>query len=684
MKKLLLIVLFSWLADSLRAQYVYTINADSVKITNHCDTAELILENHTQNVSGFLFNKGRGRTEFRRVLQKINPSVYLIGGDTLFASPYAWLQDGNTFGTTGILGTLDNNHLDLYTNNTRQLRLTNTGNLLMGSTTDMGARLQVNGSGGIYTNPGSDSGNGIGHLFLNGGGTSDIIGTYGHDMIFKLPSVAETFRFQFGNSAHLFESANDFNIIGNNGGNITLACSNKYIDIRGAQNIFTDASYINLTANNYNGGDGVIIQRGTRSTLKTDPVLSVRDSITDVFKVLRNGSHLVTGNITGLSPAQAIYTPTVSSVTGAGDFTTVTGMRIAPTLNFGNNNQQAYAVDITPTYNLNGYAQYTDGISSALHIASSLGGIRIEQNSTYSGNSGQPIYLYQGAGTDKEEIVNYRNNTPTLRPFIWDVDNRPLSTGGSIIPVIRNSLTPNNTIAGGGISITMDRYYWATDASIDMKYERSPNSNVDSTLKTAIAFNTNDLGYRSAALYISGSKIGMGTSTPTAQLHTTSGVRFAGLTPDTAQTRVIVSDVNGNLYYRNLASWAVNNHFDNGLSVAGTLDAQKINIHPGRWADYVFDKTYRLPSLADVEHYIQQNNHLPGIPSAVEVQQNGLEVGENQAALLKKIEELTLYIIDLGKKVQKQAEENNALKEQNKRISSLEQRIDEIMKRISK
>src|SRR3954465_6000084 len=88
---------------TLHAQYVYTINADSVKITNHCDTAELIIENHTQTVPGFLFNKGRGRTEFRRVLQKLNSSAYLIGGDTLFASPYAWLQGGNAFSTTGIL-----------------------------------------------------------------------------------------------------------------------------------------------------------------------------------------------------------------------------------------------------------------------------------------------------------------------------------------------------------------------------------------------------------------------------------------------------------------------------------------------------------------------------------------------------------------------------------------------------
>jgi hypothetical protein len=65
------------------AQYVYTIKADSVKITNTCDTSELIIENHTQTVPGFLYNRGRGRTEFRRGAMAIDDSLYVIGGDTI-------------------------------------------------------------------------------------------------------------------------------------------------------------------------------------------------------------------------------------------------------------------------------------------------------------------------------------------------------------------------------------------------------------------------------------------------------------------------------------------------------------------------------------------------------------------------------------------------------------------------
>ncbi len=68
------------------------------------------------------------------------------------------------------------------------------------------------------------------------------------------------------------------------------------------------------------------------------------------------------------------------------------------------------------------------------------------------------------------------------------------------------------------------------------------------------------------------------------------------------------------------------------------------------WSDYVFDKTYKLRSLKSLESYINENKHLPEIPTAAEVKDKGISVGDNQALLLKKIEELTLYVIELNKK----------------------------------
>ncbi|MES1250018.1 MAG: hypothetical protein ABUL46_05005, partial [Chitinophaga rupis] len=77
-----LLLLLTGVANIVSAQYVYTIKADSVKITN-CDSSELIIENHTQAVPGFLFNTGNGRTVFKHGLIKLNDSLYLSGADTL-------------------------------------------------------------------------------------------------------------------------------------------------------------------------------------------------------------------------------------------------------------------------------------------------------------------------------------------------------------------------------------------------------------------------------------------------------------------------------------------------------------------------------------------------------------------------------------------------------------------------
>jgi hypothetical protein len=145
------------IGQTLSAQYVYTIKADSVKITNSCDTAELILENHTQNVPGFLYNKGRGRTEFRRGVIKVSDSIYVVGADTIktMLPGLSWLLNGNsgTNATNNFVGTTDAADLAFRTNNTEAARFNNsTGNLLLGSTVDNGAKLQVYGKQAIYGN----------------------------------------------------------------------------------------------------------------------------------------------------------------------------------------------------------------------------------------------------------------------------------------------------------------------------------------------------------------------------------------------------------------------------------------------------------------------------------------------------------------------------------------------------
>jgi hypothetical protein len=85
------------------------------------------------------------------------------------------------------------------------------------------------------------------------------------------------------------------------------------------------------------------------------------------------------------------------------------------------------------------------------------------------------------------------------------------------------------------------------------------------------------------------------------------------------------------------------------LSVNGNIRAKKLIISQQNWSDYVFAKGYKLRSLAEVENYFKTNQHLPDVPSAKEVVSKGINVGDTQALLLKKIEELTLYVIELKK-----------------------------------
>lgn len=98
------------------------------------------------------------------------------------------------------------------------------------------------------------------------------------------------------------------------------------------------------------------------------------------------------------------------------------------------------------------------------------------------------------------------------------------------------------------------------------------------------------------------------------------------------------------------------------LDVAGVIRATNVKIEALPWADFVFDDNYILPSLNDVKAYVKEYKHLPDIPSEQEVKENGIDIGDMQVKLLRKIEELTLYVI----------QQNQKIEEQEKRILELE------------
>ena len=123
------------------------------------------------------------------------------------------------------------------------------------------------------------------------------------------------------------------------------------------------------------------------------------------------------------------------------------------------------------------------------------------------------------------------------------------------------------------------------------------------------------------------------------------------------------------------------------LDVNGNVRSNSLVIN-STGADFVFEPTYILPSLTDVKAYIEKNHHLPEIPSAKEMQTNGLNVGENQTKLLQKIEELTLYLIEKDKEIKEEKRTNSQitelLKSQQSEIEILKQQMSTLLKNNTK
>lgn len=111
---------------------------------------------------------------------------------------------------------------------------------------------------------------------------------------------------------------------------------------------------------------------------------------------------------------------------------------------------------------------------------------------------------------------------------------------------------------------------------------------------------------------------------------------------------------------------------NNRLDVNGTIHSKEVKVDMLGWSDFVFKKEYNLPTLEEVEKHIAEKGHLENIPSEEEVLKNGINVGEMNAKLLQKIEELTLYMIEMKKENERVKDENVLMK---KNQTELEKRI---------
>lgn len=120
------------------------------------------------------------------------------------------------------------------------------------------------------------------------------------------------------------------------------------------------------------------------------------------------------------------------------------------------------------------------------------------------------------------------------------------------------------------------------------------------------------------------------------------------------------------------------------LSVDGNIHTKEVNVNMDNWPDYVFATEYRKMPLFEIEAYISKNKHLPEMPSADEIQKDGLNLAEMNKLLVQKVEELTLHLIEQNKRITLQEKELGEVDKLKKVVSVLENRLNKIAPSVKK
>lgn len=614
-KYFLLCLILIGIANCVSAQEVYTIKADSTKLTG-CDSNELIIENHTQAVKGFLYNTGNGRTIFKKGVVKPNDSINIIGSDTIKVLPPTnfWGLKGNYNINPSLngAGTMDAQPFRLLSGGFEQMRLSGTsGNVLIGTQTELhptSYKLQV--SGRTYLK--SPDWTRIGNMVI----TTGVVGAAG---IASGIQVADS----NGNSPIVFA----------NGGGATDMF--VFDDTYGSgMNVFTNKSIVRVKPTFLNNNTD-----HTVNLMHLNPTYNIQNCCAQHALYIRG----------------FYYNPTVTSLFDGskqiafeatqGDVLIGTGVAAKVGINKSNP-----AVEL----DMNGQATF--------NIPSGGGYAMVKQGTGSGGISGFKLLFTDSDGISNSfgvRIQGYKFSGSKITGLY--VDNAPqfVFSGAEFITEQKHTF-----FAGVSSGIAKD---------LPILLAQNNSSSFTTGIKFYAAnYNSNVSPVMSI---MQDGTVGIGASAPTAQFHTTGTVRFAGLTNDNTQTRVVVSDANGNLFYRTLSTWTANDIPRSSLAVDGEIRAKSLRLKPEGWADYVFDSAYHLPALGDVRNFIRDHKHLPDVPSAAEIAKDGVDVGSNQAVLLRKIEELTLYTLDQDKKIEDLQRQVTELQNLKKEIESLKKMI---------
>jgi hypothetical protein len=259
------------------------------------------------------------------------------------------------------------------------------------------------------------------------------------------------------------------------------------------------------------------------------------------------------------------------------------------------------------------------------------------------------------------------------------------SVGGSAANSVQNNIWLVRNAAGSDFTtsrlhdgISIDGSYITPQTNTRTWWERDPTSDVQSWGTAASTY-----------LTIKQGNLGLGTTAPAAKLDITvsgssftNNIKFGDANPGylaAGTSGIFMSNNVGTPVFTILHTGNVGigqTNPQNKLDVNGTIHSKAVTIDLNGWSDYVFKKDYQLRPLSEVKDYIDQNQHLPEIPSEQEIIKKGLDVGEMNKLLMKKVEELTLYLIEKdrkGKKLEEQImNQQKSISEQENRLKKLE------------
>lgn len=262
---------------------------------------------------------------------------------------------------------------------------------------------------------------------------------------------------------------------------------------------------------------------------------------------------------------------------------------------------------------------------------------------SFDNNLGNKIALWGSANSDHYGLGMAGS---TLRMYVPSSSERfEFGTGNAVTFSEKIRITGNGQIYAGITSSTYQHHFKSANSG-QLALENS-NAHV-AGVQNALAFKTNgwyDALIKTTAIDASHARLGFFT--------------FASTSEATLLERMSITD-NGDVLIG-----TTNETLGDGyrLRVKGKIISEEIKVQlQAQWPDYVFHENYELKPLKEVEQYIQEHKHLPNIPAAAEIQHSGIEVGEMQRKMMEKIEELTLYMIELKKENEEVKKQLAALK----------------------